>query len=43
LQLLADELVVLGLAESISTETVRQAKKTTLAKVTGEVWGASNG
>jgi hypothetical protein len=30
LQLLADELVVLGLAESISTETVRQAlKKTT--------------
>jgi transposase len=30
LQLLADEMVVLGLAESISTETVRQAlKKTT--------------
>jgi hypothetical protein len=32
LQLLADELVVLGLAESISTETVRQAlKKTTFS------------
>jgi hypothetical protein len=30
LQLLADELVVLGLADSVSTETVRQAlKKTT--------------
>ena len=36
LQLLADELVVLGLVESISTETVRQAlKKTRLAKVAG--------
>jgi Homeodomain-like domain len=33
LQLLADELVVLGLAESISTETVRQAlKKTTSSR-----------
>ncbi len=32
LQLLADELVVLGLAETISTETVRQAlKKTTFS------------
>src|SRR5262249_5268196 len=36
LQLLADALVVLGLAGSISTETVRQAlKKTRLAKVAG--------
>jgi transposase len=35
LQLLADELVVLGLAESISTETVRQAlKKTRIANST---------
>lgn len=33
LQLLADELVVLGLAESVSTETVRQAlKKTTSSR-----------
>jgi hypothetical protein len=33
LQLLADEMVVLGLAESISTETVRQAlKKTTSSR-----------
>ncbi len=33
LQLLADELVVLGLAQSISTETVRQAlKKTTSSR-----------
>jgi hypothetical protein len=36
LQLLADELVVLGLAESVSTETVRQAlKKTRTANLTG--------
>jgi transposase len=36
LQLLADELVVLGLVESISTETVRRAlKKTRPAKVAG--------
>jgi hypothetical protein len=33
LQLLADELVVLGLVEGISTETVRQAlKKTTSSR-----------
>jgi hypothetical protein len=33
LQLLADELVVLGLVESVSTETVRQAlKKTTSSR-----------
>ena len=31
LQLLADEMVVLGLAESISTETVRQALKKTIS------------
>jgi transposase len=36
LQLLADEIVVLGLAQSISTETVRKAlKKTRPAKLTG--------
>jgi transposase len=36
LQLLADELVVLGLVEDISTETVRQAlKKTRTANLTG--------
>src|SRR5262249_16673269 len=36
LQLLADELVVLGLVASLSTETVRQAlKKTRAAKSTG--------
>ena len=36
LQLLADELVALGLAKSVSTETVRQAlKKTRPANVTG--------
>jgi hypothetical protein len=33
LQLLADELVVLGLVEAVSTETVRQAlKKTTSSR-----------
>jgi hypothetical protein len=38
LQLLADELVVLGLARSVSTETVRQAlKKTTAANLAGGV------
>ena len=36
LRLLGDELVTLGLVERISTETVRQAlKKTMAAKVTG--------
>jgi hypothetical protein len=32
LQLLADELVVLGLANAISTETIRQALKKTTSR-----------
>jgi hypothetical protein len=38
LRLLADEMVVLGLVDTISTETVRQAlKKTRVANLTGVV------
>ena len=42
LQLLADELVVLGLAESISTETVRQALKKTTSSRGSSRRGASH-
>jgi Homeodomain-like domain len=42
LQLLADELVVLGLAGSISTETVRQALKTTRSSRGSSRPGASH-
>ncbi len=39
LTLLCDELVALGLAGTVSTETVRQAlKKTTPASLTGDTW-----
>jgi hypothetical protein len=41
LQLLADELVVLGLAESVSTETVRQALKKTTSSLGSSRRGAS--
>jgi Homeodomain-like domain len=41
LQLLADELVVLGLAESMSTETVRQALKKTTSSPGSSRPGAS--
>jgi len=41
LQLLADELVVLGLAESVSTETVRQALKKTTSSPGSSRPGAS--
>jgi hypothetical protein len=41
LQLLADEMVVLGLAESISTETVRQALKKTTSSRGSSRGGAS--
>ena len=41
LQLLADELVVLGLAKSISTETVRQALKKTISNRGSSSRGAS--
>ena len=41
LQLLADELVVLGLAESVSTETVRQALKKTTSSRGSSKRGAS--
>jgi len=41
LQLLADELVVLGLVESISTETVRQALKKTISSRGSSRPGAS--
>jgi transposase len=42
LQLLADELVVLGLVESISTETVRQALKKTISSRGSSTRGASH-
>lgn len=42
LQLLADEMVVLGLAESISTETVRQALKKTTSSRGSSRRGASH-
>jgi transposase len=42
LQLLADELVVLGLAKSISTETVRQALKKTTFSLGSSKPGASH-
>jgi Homeodomain-like domain len=41
LQLLADELVVLGLTESVSTETVRQALKKTTSSRGSSIPGAS--
>jgi transposase len=41
LQLLADEMVILGLAESISTETVRQALKKTTSSRGSSRLGAS--
>jgi transposase len=41
LQLLADELVVLGLVKSISTETVRQALKKTTSSLGSSSHGAS--
>jgi hypothetical protein len=41
LQLLADEMVVLGLAHAISTETVRQALKKTTSSLGSSIPGAS--
>jgi hypothetical protein len=41
LQLLADEMVVLGLADAISTETVRQALKKTTSSRGSSIPGAS--
>jgi hypothetical protein len=41
LQLLADEMVVLGLVDSISTETVRQALKKTTSSPGSSIHGAS--
>ena len=37
LQLLADELVVLGLADAISTETIRQALKKTITRFNARI------
>jgi len=42
LQLLADEMVVLGLADSLSTETVRQALKKTTSSRGSSIPGASH-